>query len=200
MIKLLYRHYDVTSGQILVDGRDIRDYDIYQYRKNLAIVPQDVEIFNTTLKENIAYGKTNATLDEIKNAAQIANIDFINTLDKGLNTLVGERGTRLSGGQKQRVGIARAILAKPNILIFEEATSNLDSHSEKLIQASIARIAKNQTMVIIAHRLSTVIGADKIFVIDQGRIIESGSHQELLENKKGLYTDLLKLQALGELK
>ncbi|PIP76057.1 multidrug ABC transporter ATP-binding protein, partial [Candidatus Kuenenbacteria bacterium CG22_combo_CG10-13_8_21_14_all_39_9] len=162
--------------------------------------PQDVEMFNTTLKENIAYGKTNATLAEIKNAAQIANIDFIDTLDRGLNTLVGERGIRLSGGQKQRVGIARAILAKPSILIFDEATSNLDSHSEKLIQASIERIARKQTMIIIAHRLSTVIGADKIFVIDQGRIIESGNHQELLKNEKGLYTDLLKLQALGELK
>ena len=200
VVKLLYRHYDVASGHILVDGRDIRDYDIHQYRKNLAIVPQDVEMFNTTLKENIAYGKTNATLAEIKNTAQIANIDFIDTLDRGLNTLVGERGIRLSGGQKQRVGIARAILAKPSILIFDEATSNLDSHSEKLIQASIERIARKQTMIIIAHRLSTVIGADKIFVIDQGRIIESGNHQELLKNEKGLYTDLLKLQALGELK
>lgn len=200
IIKLLYRHYDVTAGQILVDHCDIRDYDLRQYRSNLAIVPQDVEIFNTTLKENIAYGKTNATLDEIKKAAQIANIDFIDTLDNGLNTLVGERGVKLSGGQKQRVGIARAILSKPSILIFDEATSNLDSHSERLIQKSIENISKNQTMIIIAHRLSTIIGADKIFVINKGHIIESGTHQELLKNKDGLYSNLLKLQALGELK
>ena len=200
VVKLLYRHYDVTSGQILVDSNDIRDYDIHEYRGNLAIVPQDVEIFNTSLKDNIAYGKTGATMDEIKSATKIANIDFVDQLDKGFNTLVGERGVKLSGGQKQRVGIARAILSKPSILIFDEATSNLDTHSEKLIQKSIEDISKNQTMIIIAHRLSTVIGADKIFVIDKGKIIESGSHEELLRNKDGLYTDLLKLQALGELK
>ena len=200
VVKLLYRHYDVSQGNIYVDGCDIRDYDIRQYRSNLAIVPQDVEIFNTTLKENITYGKEEATLGEIKQAAKIANIDFIDTLDKGFNALVGERGVKLSGGQKQRVGIARAILSKPSILIFDEATSSLDSHSERLIQKSIETISKNQTMIIIAHRLSTIIGADKIFVIDKGKIIESGTHQELLKNKNGLYTDLLKLQTLGELK
>jgi ABC-type multidrug transport system fused ATPase/permease subunit len=200
VVKLLYRHYDVTKGGILVDNHDIRDYDIHKYRSNLAIVPQDVEVFNTSLKENIAYGKTNATQAEIEEAARIANIDFIPGLDRGFNTLVGERGVKLSGGQKQRVGIARAVLSKPAILIFDEATSNLDTHSERLIQKSIERISKDQTMIIIAHRLSTIVGADKIFVIDKGRITESGTHEELLKNKDGLYTDLLKLQALGELR
>lgn len=200
VVKLLYRHYDVTRGHILVDGHNLKDYDVHDYRSNLAIVPQDVEIFNTSLKGNIAYGQTTATFDKIKQAASVANIDFISKLDKGFNTIVGERGVRLSGGQKQRVGIARAVLSKPSILIFDEATSNLDTHSERLIQASIEKISKKQTMIIIAHRLSTVIGADKIIVIDKGEIVESGTHQELLQNKGGLYTDLLKLQAIGELK
>ncbi|NMC51942.1 ABC transporter ATP-binding protein [Candidatus Kuenenbacteria bacterium] len=200
IVKLVYRHYDVTTGKILIDGQNIKDYDIYNYRSQLAIVPQDVEIFNTSLRENIAYGRPEATQTEIEEAAKIANIDFINSLENGYDTLVGERGIKLSGGQKQRVGIARAILSNPKILIFDEATSNLDTHSEKLIQKSIEKISRKQTMVIIAHRLSTVINADKIFVVKDGRIAEAGSHEELLKNKNGIYTDLLRLQAIGELK
>ncbi|HRY63151.1 MAG TPA: ATP-binding cassette domain-containing protein, partial [Patescibacteria group bacterium] len=126
--------------------------------------------------------------------------DFVDILENGYDTLVGERGIKLSGGQKQRVGIARAILSDPKILIFDEATSNLDTHSEKMIQKSIENITRKQTMIIIAHRLSTVINADKIFVVKDGRIAESGSHEELLKNKNGLYTDLLRLQAVGALK
>lgn len=200
IVKLLYRHYDPTEGAILVDGQNIRDYDLYRYRAHLAIVPQDVEVFNTSLKENIAYGKPHATDQEIAAAAKTANVDFVNILDNGYETLVGERGIKLSGGQKQRVGIARAILSAPDILIFDEATSNLDTHSERLIQKSIEQISRKQTMIIIAHRLSTVINADKIFVIKDGRIAEAGSHEELLKNKDGIYTELLHLQSVGELK
>lgn len=200
IVKLLYRHYDVTAGAIIVNGHDIRDYDLYAYRSGLAIVPQDVEIFNTTIKENIAYGLANSDMEKITKAAQAANLDFIKKMPAGYNTLVGERGVRLSGGQKQRVGIARAILTEPNILIFDEATSNLDTHSERLIQKSIDSIAKNQTMIIIAHRLSTVINADRIFVLNEGRLVEQGTHEELLQNKDGMYTHLLRLQAVGELK
>ncbi|OIO18125.1 hypothetical protein COV56_00545 [Candidatus Kuenenbacteria bacterium CG11_big_fil_rev_8_21_14_0_20_37_9] len=200
IIKLLYRHYDATSGQILVDNTDIRDYDLYQYRSNLAIVPQEVEVFNTSIRDNIAYGKSKTNLDEIKAAARAANIDFVDKMENGFHTLVGERGIKLSGGQKQRVGIARAILSDPSILIFDEATSNLDTHSEKQIQHALESISKNQTMIIIAHRLSTVINADKIFVINQGRVVESGTHAELMQNKDGIYSHLLELQALGELK
>lgn len=200
IVKLIYRHYDVTGGKILIDGHNIKDYDLYAYRSELAIVPQDVEIFNESIRENIAYGRPEATQEEIDQAAQIANIDFIPCLENGYDTLVGERGIKLSGGQKQRVGIARAVLSSPKILIFDEATSNLDTHSEKLIQKSIENIARKQTMIIIAHRLSTVVNADKIFVVKDGRIAESGSHEELLKNKDGIYTELLRLQAVGELK
>ncbi|OGG89712.1 hypothetical protein A3H55_03730 [Candidatus Kuenenbacteria bacterium RIFCSPLOWO2_02_FULL_42_16] len=200
IIKLIYRHYEATTGEIIIDGQDIKNYDLPSYRSRLAIVPQDVEIFNASLKENIAYGNPNAAEREIREAAAIANIDFVKLLDNGYDTLVGERGIRLSGGQKQRVGIARAVLVKPSILIFDEATSNLDTHSERLIQKSIEKISRQQTMIIIAHRLSTVIGADRIFVINQGQVAESGTHEELLKNKGGIYSELLHLQAIGELK
>jgi len=200
IIKLIYRHYEATTGEIIIDGQDIKNYDLPSYRSRLAIVPQDVEIFNASLKENIAYGNPNAAEREIREAAAIANIDFVKLLDNGYDTLVGERGIRLSGGQKQRVGIARAMLVKPSILIFDEATSNLDTHSERLIQKSIEKISRQQTMIIIAHRLSTVIGADRIFVINQGQVAESGTHEELLKNKGGIYSELLHLQAIGELK
>ncbi|OGG92100.1 hypothetical protein A3H03_01160 [Candidatus Kuenenbacteria bacterium RIFCSPLOWO2_12_FULL_42_13] len=200
IIKLIYRHYEATTGEIIIDGQDIKNYDLPSYRSRLAIVPQDVEIFNASLKENIAYGNPNAAEREIREAAASANIDFVKLLDNGYDTLVGERGIRLSGGQKQRVGIARAMLVKPSILIFDEATSNLDTHSERLIQKSIEKISRQQTMIIIAHRLSTVIGADRIFVINQGQVAESGTHEELLKNKGGIYSELLHLQAIGELK
>jgi len=200
IIKLIYRHYEATTGEIIIDGQDIKNYDLPSYRSRLAIVPQDVEIFNASLKENIAYGNPNAAEREIREAAASANIDFVKLLDNGYDTLVGERGIRLSGGQKQRVGIARAVLVKPSILIFDEATSNLDTHSERLIQKSIEKISRQQTMIIIAHRLSTVIGADRIFVINQGQVAESGTHEELLKNKGGIYSELLHLQAIGELK
>jgi len=200
IVKLLYRHYDVTSGEIIIDDKNIRDYDIYEYRSNLAIVPQDVEIFNTSIRENIAYGRKKVNIDEIKKAAKIANIDFVEKMENKFDTMVGERGVKLSGGQKQRVGIARAVLSKPSILIFDEATSNLDTHSERMIQKAIENISKNQTMIIIAHRLSTIINADKIMVINKGQVEEGGTHEQLMNKDDGIYAELLKLQALGEIK
>lgn len=199
LARMIYRHYDPQKGGVLLDGKDLREYDLYKFRKFIAIVPQEVEIFNTSVKDNIAYAKPKATLREIKAAARIANADeFISKLSSGYNTLVGERGIKLSGGQRQRVGIARAVLANPRILIFDEATSNLDSYSEKLIQEAIEKVSKGRTMVIIAHRLSTIRKADKIIVLEKGRVVEEGSHYQLASNRGGLYAKLLSLQEMGE--
>lgn len=199
LVKLLYRHFDPLKGEILLNNVNIKEFDLYQYRKLLAIVPQEVEIFDLSIKDNIAYGNPQADLKAIKKAAQIANADeFISKLDKQYETLVGERGIRLSGGQRQRIGIARAILANPKILIFDEATSNLDSQSEKLIQDSLKKIGDDKTLIIIAHRLSTIYKADQILVLENGQIVEKGSHQELLKSSSGLYHKLINLQNLGE--
>jgi ABC-type multidrug transport system fused ATPase/permease subunit len=158
-----------------------------------------VEIFNSTIKDNISYAKPNATLKEIKAAAKIANAEeFILGLSNNYRTIVGERGVKLSGGQRQRIGIARAILANPRILIFDEATSSLDSYSEKLIQEAMDKISKGRTTIIIAHRLSTIRKASKIVVLEEGKIIEQGSHYELANTKGGLYSKLLKLQEMGD--
>jgi len=197
--RLVYRHYDPQKGKIMLDGEDIRAYDLYAMREFMAIVPQEVEIFNATVKDNIAYAKPKATLTEVKAAAKIANAhEFIAELKDGYDTVVGERGIKLSGGQRQRVGIARAILANPRILIFDEATSNLDSYSEKLIQEAMDKVAKNRTVIVIAHRLSTVKKADKIIVIEKGKVVEEGSHLELAKASGGLYQKLLELQKMGE--
>lgn len=197
--RMVYRHYDPTAGEILLDDKDLKEYDLYAFRKFIAIVPQDVEIFNTTIKDNIAYAKPGASQREIKAAARIANAEeFISDLRDGYETMVGERGIKLSGGQRQRVGIARAILANPRILIFDEATSNLDSHSERLIQEAMDKIRKDRTVIIIAHRLSTIKKADKIIVLEKGRVVEEGSHFELAKTSGGLYQKLLNLQKMGE--
>lgn len=199
--RLIYRHYDPISGAILLDGKDLRDYDLYGFRKFLAIVPQEVEVFDISVRENIAYAKPEATQKEIEAAAKIANAhEFISKLDSGYDTLVGERGIKLSGGQRQRLGIARALLADPKVLIFDEATSNLDSQSEVLIQEAMDRISKDRTTIIIAHRLSTIKKADKIIVLEDGEVVEEGSHAELAHIEGGLYYKLLKLQQLGEIK
>jgi ABC-type multidrug transport system fused ATPase/permease subunit len=199
IIKLLYRHYDPTSGNLKLDGTDIRDFAVSDYRSLLAIVPQDVEVFNGTIKDNIAYGVKRATQQEIVAAAKIAHVhDFVQDFSKKYQTEVGERGVKLSGGQRQRIGIARAILANPEILIFDEATSNLDSHSERLIQDAIEKISHDRTMIIIAHRLSTIRNCDQILVIENGRLKQAGSHAELTK-QKGVYRHLLELQELGEL-
>lgn len=197
--RLIYRHYDPQAGQVFLDGRDLRDYEVGSFRKFLAIVPQEVEIFDLSVRENIAYAKPGASQEEIEAAAKIANADeFISKLEKGYDTMVGERGIKLSGGQRQRLGIARAILANPRILIFDEATSNLDSQSEALISDAMEKISQNRTMIIIAHRLSTIKKADKIIVLENGQIAEEGNHLELAQAKGGLYAKLIKLQELGE--
>jgi ABC-type multidrug transport system fused ATPase/permease subunit len=198
--RLIYRHYDPQSGKILLDDRDLRSYDLKAFRKFLAIVPQEVEIFDLTVAENISYAKPEASLAEIKAAARIANAEeFILKLDKGYDSLVGERGIKLSGGQRQRLGIARAILANPRVLIFDEATSSLDSESERLISDAMKKISRGRTMIVIAHRLSTIKNADKIIVLENGRVAEEGSHLELAKVSGGLYAKLLKLQEVGEL-
>ncbi len=199
LARMIYRHYDPQKGGVKLDGIDLRDYDLYSFRKFIAIVPQEVEIFNMSIRDNIAYAKPSASMNEVKAAARIANAEeFIEKLSKKYNTDVGERGVKLSGGQRQRVGIARAILANPRILIFDEATSNLDSYSERLIQEAMDKISKDRTTIMIAHRLSTIKKADKIIVLENGKVVEQGSHIELSRAKGGLYQKLLKLQEMGD--
>jgi len=197
--KLLYRYFDCTKGKILFDKIDVKDLDLKSMRSQLAIVDQDIDIFNSSVKENIAYGKPEAELSEVKKAARIANAaEFIEKFEKGYNTIVGERGIKLSGGQKQRIGIARAVLVDPRVLILDEATSSLDAESEKMIQDAINKVIKDRTTIVIAHRLSTVKNADKIIVIEDGKIKEIGSHEKLLK-KKGVYSKLVELQLSGYL-
>ncbi|MEO1388022.1 MAG: ABC transporter ATP-binding protein [Cyanobacteria bacterium J06634_6] len=199
LVKLLFRYFDPDSGNILIDGKDIRQLDVSSYRKRLAIVHQEVDIFNGTLMENLLYGNPEASFEEIKTACQIAQAhDFVQQLPKGYFTTVGERGVRLSGGQRQRIGIARALIVDPDVLVFDEATSSLDYESERAIQVAMRSLFGTRTLVIIAHRLSTVRDADKIVVLDQGRISQVGSHQELLDTG-GLYQRLHQLQISGEL-
>ncbi len=199
LARMIYRHYDPTTGQILLDGIDMKRYDLYAFRRYMAIVPQEVEVFNTSVRDNIGYAKEDASFEEIEAAAKIANADeFITQLSNGYDTLVGERGIKLSGGQRQRLGIARAILANPRVLIFDEATSSLDSQSERLIQEAMDKISKNRTVIVIAHRLSTIKKADKIIVLEKGRVVEEGNHLELSSVEGGLYQKLLKLQAMGD--
>lgn len=203
--RLLYRFYNVSAGSILIDGQDVRDLTQSSVRAAIAIVPQDTVLFNESIYYNIAYGRLDATRDEVIQAARYAHIHpFIESLPDGYETVVGERGLKLSGGEKQRVAIARAILKNPSILIFDEATSALDSKSEKAIQAELKEIARNRTTLMIAHRLSTIIDADEIIVMDHGRVAERGSHRELLE-QGGMYAHMWALQleeetleALGE--
>ena len=194
LTRLLYRFYDVDGGRILVDGCDIRDYTQGSLRGAIAIVPQDTVLFNDTIYYNIHYGKTEATRDEVEAAARAAHIhEFIMSMPDGYETEVGERGLKLSGGEKQRVAIARALLKNPKILIFDEATSALDSQSEKSIQAELERIQVGRTTLSIAHRLSTVMNADLILVMDGGRIVERGRHGELLA-AGGIYARMWRLQ------
>ncbi len=196
--RLLFRFYDVQQGRILVNGQDIRGVTQTSLRAAIGIVPQDTVLFNDTIYYNIAYGRPGATREEIISAAQAAHIhDFIESLPLGYESMVGERGLKLSGGEKQRVAIARAILKNPAILIFDEATSALDSKSEKAIQAELRSIAQNRTTLVIAHRLSTVVDANQILVMDKGRIAERGTHRELLAHNK-LYAQMWNLQKQEE--
>ena len=191
---LLQRLYDPTQGRIIYDGQDASSYSKAQVRRSIGVVPQDIVLFGGTIEDNIRYGRPGASFDEVRQAAQGANaLDFIERFPEGFNTLVGERGLKLSGGQRQRVAIARALLKNPSILILDEATSSLDAESEHLIQDALERLMTERTTVIIAHRLSTVRTCDRIFVFSRGTIVESGSHDELLQ-QGGLYSHWCDLQ------
>ncbi len=195
MTSLLLRFYDPTSGKIEIDGKDIMSYDLSHYRSQFAIVPQEVLLFNGTIRENIAYGRPGADDAEIEEAARKANaFGFITSFPEGFETLVGERGVQLSGGQRQRIAIARAVLRDPAILILDEATSSLDSESEQLVQQALESLMQNRTSLVIAHRLSTIRQADKIVVLEDGAIVESGTHAELLLRNDGLYNKLQRMQ------
>lgn len=192
---LILRFYETQEGQLLFDGNRSSDYTLTDIRNQVAIVPQDVLLFGGTIRENIAYGRLNASEDEIRQASARANAhDFIAGFPEGYDTLVGERGIKLSGGQRQRIAIARALLKDPAILILDEATSSLDSESERLVQEALEELMKNRTSIIIAHRLSTIREADKIVVLEKGKVIETGSHSELMKNEEGLYRYLSQLQ------
>ena len=196
--RLLFRFYDVGSGRILIDGQDIRSVTQGSLRAAIGIVPQDTVLFNDSIYYNIAYGRPTASREEVLQAAQSAHIHtFIESLPQGYDTMVGERGLKLSGGEKQRVAIARAILKRPAILIFDEATSALDSKSERAIQDELRNVARDRTTLVIAHRLSTIVDAQQILVMDHGRIVERGTHRELL-TEQGLYAQMWALQQQEE--
>jgi ATP-binding cassette subfamily B protein len=195
IVQLLMKFYPDYSGQILIDGQDIKYQDVTFLRQNVAIVPQEVILFGGTILENIAYGKPGASFNEVQEAARKANaIEFIEKFPEKFETIVGERGIKLSGGQRQRIAIARAILKDPAILLLDEATSALDSESEKLVQDALTELMKGRTSIIIAHRLATIRNADKIYVLKDGEIAESGTHESLILKNKGIYANLVKMQ------
>ena len=189
--RILYRFYDIKSGRVTIDGQDIRDVTQESLRAAIGIVPQDTVLFNDTVKYNIAYGRIGANEADIKEAARLAQIDkFIVELPMGYDSMVGERGLKLSGGEKQRVAIARTILKNPPILLLDEATSALDTGTEREIQSALNEVSRNRTSLVIAHRLSTVIDADEILVLDHGQIIERGRHSELVGAERPLCLDV----------
>lgn len=195
IMQLLLQFHHLDGGKISIDGRNIYDYDLHSYRSNFAIVPQEVILFGGTIRENILYGKPDASEAEIIDAAKQANAwDFISTFPEGLETVVGERGIKLSGGQRQRIAIARAILRNPSILLLDEATSSLDAESEKVVQEALNNLMKNRTSIIIAHRLATIREVDCIYVLEGGHIVEKGTHEELSAKYDGVYSSLAKLQ------
>jgi ATP-binding cassette subfamily B protein len=193
--RLLFRFYDVTDGAVRVDGQDVRDVTQDSLRAAIGVVPQDTVLFNDTIRYNIAYGRPGATQEEIENAARLAQVhDFVLRLPDGYDTRVGERGLKLSGGEKQRVAIARTLLKDPRILILDEATSALDTHTEQEIQSALRDAARGRTTLVIAHRLSTVVDADEIIVLQEGRIAERGSHAQLIA-EDGLYAEMWQRQS-----
>lgn len=194
LVSLIPRFYDPIQGEIFLDGRNLKEYKILSYRKYIGIVPQETLLFSGTIKENIAYGKMDATDQQVEKVAEMANAhDFIMSFPDKYNTIIGEKGIRLSGGERQRVAIARAFLRDPRILILDEATSSLDSESEHLVQEALEKLMKSRTTFVIAHRLSTVRFANRIIVIDKGEIVEQGSHDELI-NRGGAYKRLYDMQ------
>ena len=194
LARLMFRFYDVGSGRIAIDGQDIRSVTQKSLREAIGIVPQDTVLFNDTVEYNIAYGRTGASRSEVEGAARSAHIhNFIASTPKGYETIVGERGLKLSGGEKQRVAIARTLLKNPPIMIFDEATSALDSANERAIQAELQSAARNRTALVIAHRLSTVVDAHQILVMEEGRIVERGGHAELVA-RAGRYAEMWQLQ------
>jgi ATP-binding cassette subfamily B protein len=200
LARLLFRFYDVSDGRILINGQDIRRVTQHSLRSAIGIVPQDTVLFNDTIYYNIAYARPDASREQIERAAELAHIDhFISSLPQGYDTVVGERGLKLSGGEKQRVAIARAILKNPRILVFDEATSSLDSESEQTILDALREVAREHTTLVIAHRLSTIIDADVILVMDGGRIVERGNHHSLLQ-AGGIYNGMWALQQQQRLK
>jgi subfamily B ATP-binding cassette protein MsbA len=197
IVQLIPRFFDPTSGRILIDGIDLRDLRLRDLRSCMAAVPQETQLFSGTIMENLLLGKPEATVAEVHSAAEAANAhDFIVSFPAGYETIVGERGVKLSGGQRQRVAIARALLNDPRILILDEATSSLDSESEATVQEALDRLMMGRTTLVIAHRLSTVRNADRLAVIDEGRIVQEGNHEDLLA-AGGLYADLYHLQFRG---
>ena len=196
--RLLFRFYDIDQGQILVSGQNIATVTQQSLREAIGIVPQDTVLFNDTIRYNLQYASPQASFDDLREAARLADIDgFIEDLPQGYDTVVGERGLKLSGGEKQRVAIARVLLKDPAILVFDEATSSLDSQSEKNILGALKRISHNKTTLVIAHRLSTVVDADRIVVLDQGRVCEQGDHASLIAGD-GLYAELWRIQQKRE--
>ena len=191
---LLPRFYDCEAGTIRIDGTDIRHVTLDSLRNQVGIVPQETILFNGSVYDNILYGRLDATKEEIEEAAKAANAhDFIMELPDGYNTMLGDRGVNISGGQRQRIAIARAILKDPRILILDEATSALDTESERVVQEALNRLMVGRTSIIIAHRLSTIKNADRILVLDKGKLVEDGTHEELM-NKNGLYAHLYQIQ------
>ena len=198
ILNLIPRFYDVKNGEILIDKKNVKNYKIESVRRKIALVSQEVTLFDDTIRSNIAYGKPNCTEKELCEAAKKADAhEFITSFKEGYKSLVGEHGIQLSGGQRQKIAIARAILKDAPILLLDEATSSLDSDSEKDIQKSLKKLMKNKTTLVIAHRLSTILDADLIYVIDNGKVLEKGNHKTLMKNK-GLYSKLYKLQFAGQ--
>jgi ATP-binding cassette subfamily B protein len=194
LVKLLFRFYDANKGSIHIGGQDIRDITQHSLRRAIGVVPQDTVLFNDSIMENIRYGQPEASDAEVYQAIELAHLSqFVSDLPKGVDTVVGERGLKLSGGEKQRVAIARTILKKPDILVFDEATSSLDSESEQSILQALNEIGKGYTSMVIAHRLSTIVDADNIVVLHKGEVAEQGNHQELLA-RRGVYAKLWEIQ------